>query len=177
MRLLALAAVSLALAGCGDEYYQTRYIPVSSESTYSAYEQAGWSGDREVYELPANPPAYGEMHRPRKDCLQPGQQFKPQTMAGITDEQHHDEIADVTPISATNDLSTGNPYPRPKDYPVAAWDEAKPAGAHEPTGVTQVGIDDRGPFPFRGSGTETIPANKVADWKDPEGWCIDQGQR
>jgi hypothetical protein len=165
--------LALTLAGCGDMAYQTRYIPVSAESVYSPAERATWSGDREVYELPANPPAIDELHRQRIDCATPGQRFKPPPMAGIEDSHRHKETADPSLVARLNDdPEPGSPWGPQKDYPVAAWYEAEQRGAREQIGLVPVGVGDTGPWPFRGSGTETIPASSMAVYRtDQIDWC------
>jgi hypothetical protein len=170
---ILLPALAVALCGCGNMAYQTRYIPVSAESVYSPAEQMTWSGDKEVYELPANPPAIDEAHRARVDCRTPGQKFKPVAVAGIEDRQKNKELADPSLIARLNDdPEPGSPFGPQKDYPVAAYYDAEQRGAREPIGLVPVGVGDQGPFPFRGSGTLTIPASPVAAYRtDQIDWC------
>lgn len=80
-----LVVAALLAAGCANrrEVYQARYIPTSGDAVFASYERARWKGDKEVFELPANPPGLEEDHRARMECQQPGPQFKPQTMLGI----------------------------------------------------------------------------------------------
>jgi hypothetical protein len=88
--LLALPALALALGGCSESlYYDTRYVPTDIESTYSVSARIGWSGDREVYELPAAAPDIENEQKARVRCTYPYQKFKPQTIAGMgLDEVH-----------------------------------------------------------------------------------------
>lgn len=88
--LLALPALLLALGGCSESlYYDTRYVPTDVESTYSVSARIGWSGDREVYELPAAAPDIDNEQKARVRCAYPYQKFKPQTIAGMGLDQVH----------------------------------------------------------------------------------------
>lgn len=164
-----LALASLGVVGCGDLYYQTRYIPVSSESTYSTAEQATWSGDREVYELPAAPPAIDGLHRERIECAKPGQRFKPQAMVGVGGEERHHRAGEPRAVAGVEDLSPGNPLPPAKGYPVAAWGDPDPKGARERIGQVPVGGKDTGPFPYNGESPN--PVRPVGGQDHDRGWC------
>ncbi len=174
--VVVLSAMLLAVTGCGDMYYQTRYIPVSADDSFSLHERMTWSGDKEVYELPANPPAIDTLHRQRVDCKTPGQKFKGQTMLGIQDPGLHPETADVVAVGALDKGPfPGAAYPPQKDYPVGVPGDPIERGAREPIGLIPVGDGERGPFPFRGSGTETIPAQPVGAYRDDQTfWCPPQ---
>ncbi len=88
--LLALPALALALGGCSESlYYDTRYVPTDIESTYSVSSQLSWSGDREVYELPAAAPDIDGEQKARVRCTYPYQKLKPQTIAGMGLDQVH----------------------------------------------------------------------------------------
>ncbi len=175
MALAAAAALCLvALGGCGDIYYQTRYIPQSAESVYSGTEQAFWTGDREVYELPANPPAIDELHRARVDCKRPGQSFKSQTMVGLTDpDRRYDGTGDAILVGALD----GGPAPAhgPLTIPktaVSAMGDDYGSGARPGIGAIPVAASDHDPVPFRGSGTNLAPKRVVAAYRDDQtDWC------
>jgi hypothetical protein len=169
---LALAAAAVALlAGCGDSmaYYQTRYIP-SSGDEYSAASQLSWQGDREVYELPAEPPAVDES-RPRVACKEPGEVFKGQGIIGLTDNAP--PYPDPNPpiaLARSGDESPAGALPPVKAVPVADWGELERVGAREPIGPTQVSATDQGPYPFEASGKNVEPLN-MAKTRDSDDWC------
>jgi hypothetical protein len=157
-----------ALTGCGDVYYQTRYIAPSAESLYSPAERVSWSGDLQVYELPSKPPAV-DSQRERKPCLPPNEMFKPQPMLGLQDHEHHLEYADLTDLSGWKDTAPRGPKPL-KAYPLYAWYDAPQEGAKEPKGPLPIGLMDNGPWPHHTS--EYSDAPKMADWRDDErNWC------
>jgi hypothetical protein len=172
MRSALWLAPTLLLAGCGDMYYQTRYIPVSAESVYSPSEQLTWTGDKQVYELPANPPALDELHRTRIDCKPPGQAFKPIAVVGIKDSERHREVGQPALVGGINsDPEPGLPFGPGKRLPVAAWMDADPQGARDRIGLIPVAGSDTGPFPFRGSG-RVDPAMPIAAYRsDQVDWC------
>lgn len=90
LRLPLLALPALLLAGCSESlYYDTRYVPTDIESTYSVSAQIGWSGDKQVYELPAAAPDIDGEHAERRRCAYPYQKLKPQTIAGMGADQVH----------------------------------------------------------------------------------------
>jgi hypothetical protein len=175
--LIALPLASivvLGLAGCGDVYYQTRYIPPSVDDVYSTSERMTWSGDRQVYELPANPPAIDDLHRQRVDCKRPGQEFKPVAMVGLADATaRYQGPPDGMIVGGINDGPLpGNALPPMKGLPLAAWGDDRGMGARENIGVNPIGDSDHGPFPFRGSGTTTIPPNPLSAYRDDQtNWC------
>jgi hypothetical protein len=167
--LLGCLAAVVVLAGCGDPYYQTRYIPLSAEAVYSPTERAGWHGDREVYELPAHPPAV-DSTRPRLACLEPDQAFKSQTMLGLRESDRVHDIADPEKIYAMGEETAAGPKPL-KDYRLYAWSDDQEPGAKEHIGIRPVGVMEEGPSPFYGE-LEHSDAPKVADWRDDESeWC------
>lgn len=89
-RAILLCAGLMVIAGCGDPsqraYYSTRYVPTSSESSYSASERAKWQGDLSTYELPAAPPDLDGEALARSECERPGPQFKSQRVVGVHGE-------------------------------------------------------------------------------------------
>jgi hypothetical protein len=96
---LALPALALALGGCSESvYYDTRYVPTDVESSYSLSARMGWSGDREVYELPAAAPDIDNEQKPRVRCTYPYQKFKPQTIAGMGRDEVH-STADIGEVA------------------------------------------------------------------------------
>jgi hypothetical protein len=171
--LMALPLI-LGLTGCGDIYYQTRYIPLSAESVYTGTEQAFWTGDREVYELPANPPAIDDLHRERVDCKRPGQSFKPQRIVGTYDpDQRYAGPGENTVVGGLDLGPTPSRAPAVmKKPPVAALGDDYGNGAREGVGVTPVWGVEHDPQPFRGSGTNLNPVRPVAAYRDDQtDWC------
>lgn len=166
-----LLAIAPLLASCGDAYYQTRYVPVSVEDTYSVAARATWTGDREVYEIPAAPPAI-DTERPRRPCLPPEQRFKPDPMLGLQESTHVHEVADVQPLAAMGDV-TPHGLPALKAPPIYAWMPAEGTGAHEPHYDHPVGVMDRGPVPFD-IDHRHADGPRIAGWRtDETDWCAE----
>jgi hypothetical protein len=169
-KLLVVIPVLLALGGCGDEYYQTRYIPPSSDACFSLSARATWYGDRQVYELPADPPAIGTDH-PRRDCLPPGQVLPGPTIAGLEYGTSHQEVGEVVAISGTSEPPLAA-LPPLKNAAIYGWEEAREQGAHEPIGLIPVGNSYLGPNPYRGQGTDTVAPVDMAKYRDDQrNWC------
>jgi hypothetical protein len=153
----AAAVAVLALAGCGDDaVYTSRSMPTSAEDSYSAGAKSFWSEDKEVYELPANPPAIDDLHRTRAACARPGQKMKPTTLAGVSD---------VRPAAMTRrepTLISGRSYQPdplplaalPDTVPVAGWHHESETGAREPLErLPLAGLENR-PASQKSSGTD-----------------------
>ncbi len=90
LRILILPVAALALGvlgtGCAErEQVKSRYVTTAVEDVFSPIDRAGWTGDRQVYEIPAAPPAVADLHRART-CKTPGQQFKSPTMFNLVEE-------------------------------------------------------------------------------------------
>ncbi len=167
--LLLLLPLVLTLGGCGDAYYQTRYIPASADAAYTVSERATWTGDRQVYELPAHPPAV-DLDRPRQDCLEPDQMFKPQPMLAIDETVHSREVADIQPMAGMADEVARGPKPLPH-YRLYAWNDDPGEGAKEHIGIRPVAAYDEGPNPIKASGRDHSDHPAMAAWNDPDGWC------
>jgi len=170
---LGLTALAmLMMTGCGDStvYYQTRYVPTSSDEAFSPASQLGWSGDREVYELPAEPPAVDE-DRPRIDCKQPAEVFKGPTIVGLTDSAP--AYPDPNPpiaLARTGDEELQAGLPPVKVLPIAKFGDPDVVGAREPVGVPPVASTDHGPFPVVSSGKNNPPLDLAAT-RDSDDWC------
>jgi hypothetical protein len=148
LRLLALLPIVL-LASCGGggrAYYQTRYIPTSSETTFSSFERSMWTGDLSVYELPAAPPNYGdEEPRVRDCCATPGPKFKPQTMVAYGGE--------VKGSSQSDQVEIGG------------WDDRQlPAGGFKTQPPTEIGTQGYRAY-ARGT-VESEPPTKIGQYDD-----------
>ncbi len=179
--LLFIGTVVLTLTGCGDSiYYQSRYAPTSVDDAYGAGSRWTWDGDKEVYALPANPPAVDDLHRTRQDCVTPGQKFKPTTVAmvewstqaggGSPEPYPAARMDDPTMVPIRGDLL---------DHPRFAMERPNPQGAHEPIVNPKVGMSDNTPQSTPGSGTKhSITPYPPAIYRSDEViWCLDTPRR
>lgn len=166
--LLCCLPVVLALAGCGDEYYQTRYIPPSSDSSFTLASRATWSGDKQVYELPPEPPAVG-VDRPRQDCIPPGGVIPDSPLVGIRDADGHFETGEVVTIAGTYDEPMHS-LPPDKQAPIYAYDDPHPPGPVVPIGAIPVAGTQQPPF--AGSSSQLIEPVPLASYRtDQTLWC------
>ncbi len=144
MRRLSLLLLPLLaiVGGCTShrEYYQTRYVPSSSEESYSSLARTSWKGDKEVFELPSQPAGTGDLHRQRRPCALPGPRFKPDAMVGT-----HDELAGHS--AASNDLMgamDSRPVPGRElgpqwAYPIGTMGNRPPGPVYPKTRPDQMG--------------------------------------
>jgi hypothetical protein len=175
--LVAFLALPL-LSGCADSlYYQTRYVPSSSEGAFSAGDRMFWTEESEVYELPANPPALAsnedDEHRQRVDCKPPGQQFKSNQVGsgGLTEIRGRSVVTNPQLAVMSNDLGLPRAPGPGKPTQMAGWHDEMPIGAREPAGILKVaGYEDR-PKSTPGSGIDTIEPNKMVTIGDETGYC------
>jgi len=161
----AAVAVILALAGCGgdDAVYTSRSMPTSSEDSYSQGAKSFWREDKEVYELPANPPAIDDLHRKRATCARPGQKMKPITLAGISDEVPASRSrAERTLVGGQSYQPDPLPLKALRDStPVAAWHYETVPGPREPLERFKLaGTEDR-PASQKSSGTDKRRENEA----------------
>ena len=161
----AAVAVILTLAGCGsdDAVYTTRTMPTSSEDSYSQGAKSFWKEDKEVYELPAHPPAIDDLHRKRSACGRPGQRMKPTTLAGIADEVPASRSrAEPTLIGGRSYQLDPLPLQAlPDRTPVAAWHYETVPGPREPLEQAKLaGYEDR-PASQKSSGTDRRRDNEA----------------
>jgi hypothetical protein len=181
MRLAPLvlpALVLCCLTGCANSvYYQSRYAPTSSSQSFGVGERIFWTEDKEVYELPANPPAIStdeeDEHRSRRDCLQPGQNFKaPQVASGGGTEIRGLGGANGPKVAAMADESGIHKAPGPGPaVAIAGWEDEARYGTRERTFLVPV-AGNQGPITAApGSGINRIPPNRVAGIGDDTGWC------
>jgi len=167
-RPLCCLPVVLALAGCGDEYYQTRYIPPSADASFTLASRSTWYGDKQVYELPAEPPAVG-IDRPRQDCIPPGGVIPDASIVGIRDTDAHVETGEVVTMAGTYEEPMHS-LPPGKEAPIYAYDDPHPPGPIEPTGAIPVAGTAQPPFP--GTYTQLIPPIPLAAYRtDQTLWC------
>jgi hypothetical protein len=178
MRLLAPAAALVLLAGCADSiYYQTRYAPTSSSGSFSLGERMFRTEDKEVYELPANPPALSteteDGHRSRVECRRPGQAFKSDPIAGVEgDEIHGNPDGSVTKIAVmSNDLELAKSPGPDAPQPLAGWHDEERYGTRERRDPPKVGAFEDRAQSVPGSGTKVIAPNKIAVMDSDPGWC------
>ncbi len=178
--LVTAAVASLGLGGCADNaYYQTRYTPTSSDESYSVTERMFWTEDREVYGLPANPPALatGETdgsddHRKRLECQQPGQRFKSlQVATGNGSEIHGTSLVDSPTLVAQGDEQSGRGPGPDRRLPIAGEYDAPVNGALDHREVIPVAVKNERSASVRGEGIDRRPAEVLVGTRDDEGWC------
>ncbi len=166
-RLVLLVPVLALLGGCSEDmYYQTRYIPTDIESTYSLSAQVGWSGDREVYELPAAPPDLDGTHRPRADCAYPYQKFKSDPIVGYADEHPRSstDIGLTNPGGYDDRVRPDGPRVGMQAPPVYATDGRPPYHSQVPetSDYKQAGLSDWRPHSVTSS--HEVEPQSVGGW-------------
>jgi hypothetical protein len=176
--LLALPVLALALGGCSESlYYDTRYVPTDVESSYSLSSRIAWSGDREVYELPAAAPDIDNEQKPRVRCTYPYQKFKPQTIAGMGLDQVHSstDIGEVAYGGFDDRIHPSGPTVPLHDAPYFATDSRPGAPGIPPAlGNPKVGGYDTRPR-SNTSILTTEPVPKV-DWNsNANPYCCGDG--
>lgn len=183
MRVSALfcaVVTTFALGGCADNaYYQTRYMPTSSEESFGAGQQLFWQGDAQVYDLPSHPPALAandidsdDAHRQRIDCAQPGPKFKAQTVAsGNGTEVRGRSSVDNLKVAAMRDDRTGVSLPPGPALPIGGTHGERELGAHDDRPQDPVAGTDTRPKSVRGEGIDRRPATPLSSMRDDEGWC------
>lgn len=174
---LPALAVVILLAGCGDSgaraYYRSRYIPTDVEASYRSVERQQWSGDPDVYELPAAVPALDGEHYARRECAVPGPRFKPQPIVGT-----HDEVRGSSDPTL-QDVGGWDPRPVPLGpigpdtrYRISAQSDAPPSGLPQRAFGQPASGWDRRPAPKRGP--NQIDANPIVGMRDPakDDYCL-----
>jgi hypothetical protein len=149
----------LALAGCGgNAYYATRGMPTSAAEAYAAPARWTLPEEREIYELPANPPAIDRDHTGVKN-RQPGQILPAQVMVGMADEPWSGVPTVESNRLARMDDVQGPPPLRPLKSlaEVSGWQQEQVPGAREPLGVPRVGTYQDAPASQPASGLDRIP--------------------
>lgn len=183
MRVAAItfAVVTLfVFGGCADNaYYQTRYMPTSSDESFSAGERLFWKEDAEVYDLPSRPPALAanevdadDDHRPRIDCAPPGPKFQPERVAaGNGTEIRGNSRVDGLKVAAMRDNQTGVALPPDSAIRIIGWHEERERGARDDRPQDPVAGYDTRPQSVRGEGIDRGHVDTVAGMRDDEGWC------
>lgn len=176
---VAALALVASLSGCGGDYlyYQTRYIPTSSEQSFSPSAQWFWTENKEVYELPSNPPALASVegqndHRQRVDCKPPGPVFKPEALAKYGKGQGNGRgEVDGTEMASMGQPSGIPPAPKARDpRALGGWGNDHQYGPDEVRPVRVVGLSDKLPqVPLYTDGT--IKPKPMATTGSDEGWC------
>jgi len=175
------AGAALILAGCGADrgeraYYRSRYVPENVDGTYTGIQRAQWKGDKEVFELPAAPPALDGEHYARVNCDKPGPQFKGQSMVGLGDEVRGNsriELADLGGMD-TRPVPVGALDPLP-GYAIGGMHDGAPRGVYNTTMPKQDIADmDRRPRVIAGSGTDVRepPVDAVIRDMDKDDYCL-----
>ena len=183
MRLAFFAcavATTFVLGGCADNaYYQTRYMPTSSEESYGAGERLFWTEDADIYHLPSHPPALAanevgadDDHRQRKDCAQPGPKFNSQRVAA-------GNRTDVTGRSSVDGLRVAvmreddsNPrIPANPATKMGGMHQERQIGAHDDRPQDPVSATESRTRSVRGEGLDRRPADTLSAMRADEGWC------
>lgn len=158
-RLLLIPLLLTGCAGGSREYYETRYIPTSGASTFSAAERAKWFGDRQVYELPAAPPDLDDENpaRPRVCARMPGPRFKAPTMVAYGNEVKGTSASDTTDVGGWDDrqLPTDGYMTQPSAVVGAMDYRTYHSGTVEHDQTTRVGAFDSRPRSTTGAGMDT----------------------
>jgi hypothetical protein len=169
-RLMFLIPVLAMLGGCSESlYYETRYIPTDIESTYSVSARASWSGDREVYELPAAPPDLASEAAPRQRCAYPYQKFKPVPIVSV----HPDDVHSSTDIGQVQYGSTDTrvhpsgptvPLHEPPNFATDSrpGEEGIPPALMNP----KIGMTDVRPHSTTGKETSAVPPVPYTGWNE-----------
>lgn len=156
-----VAGTALILSGCAEDrgeraYYRTRYVPENIDGTYTGIQRAQWKGDKEVFELPAAPPALDGEHYARVNCEKPGPRFKGQAMVGLGDEVRGDSRIELAAIGAmdTRPVPVGALDPLP-GYAIGGMHDGAPHGIYDTTMPKQdIAVMDSRPRVIAGSGTD-----------------------
>jgi len=169
-RLLPLAVVALALAGC-DPAVQARYQPTSVDEIFGAYSRVS-DVDPEVHELPGPPPALDNAEFAKRHCRPPGLQFKPTDMVGLRNDTAVVRTLEPTPLVAMYEPQLPSPPPGPA-HRIASWNQHQEVGAKEPIGtpIERVNLDP-GHSIYRNE-----PRLYGAYRRDVYAWCNDDANR
>ncbi len=176
--LAALLVVALAMAGCSSSgeraYYQTRYIPSSGDALYTASEKSRWHGDLQVYELPGNPPALGEEHRARRDCVQPGPGFPINGKVAYRDVPRGGGQVALQEAGGFDQRPARLQGPLTQEpHLIAKTADVTPAGLPQRNFRTDAGGFDGRPRP--GTGPDTGDAQAIDRMRDQDKWdyCLE----
>jgi hypothetical protein len=171
MPRLALLIPALALlGGCSESlYYETRYIPTDIESTYTVSARIGWSGDHEVYELPAAPPDIENDQAARVRCAYPYQKFKPYPIVAVHAEDVHSstDIGQIAYGSTDTRIHPTGPTVPLHEPPNYATD-SRPGEPGIPPALMnpKIGMTDVRPRSTTGAGTDAIPPVPYTGWNE-----------
>lgn len=127
--LLPLAALLAVFAGC-DPAVQARYQPTTVDEAFGPFSRI-YGVDEQVYELPAPPPAIGEIETRPRPCRPPGVLFKPMPMVATHEPVTSLHRNEPTLMAGWQEPPLSSPPP-PKPIPIAAWKFDEPVGAREP---------------------------------------------
>ena len=175
--LVAFLALPLLSSCANSVYYQTRYVPTSSEGAFSLGDRLFWTEESEVYELPANPPALAsnddDEHRSRVDCKPPGQPFKANQIGsgGLSEIRGKSSVSSYQLAVLSEDPGLPRAPGPGKPTPISGWHDEMLTGAREPAGLIPIAAYDDRPRSTPGSGINNIPANKMATIGDETGYC------
>ena len=170
---------SFVLGGCANNaYYQTRYMPTSSEETYSASQRLFWREDSQVYDLPSNPPALAseagadDDHRVRADCAMPGPEWKTDRLAAGNGAaiQGRSQV-DGVPLVSIHEERVGVPLSPERLAPTGGWHDERILGARDTRVHEPISGYDQRPIPVPGEGINRQSYGLVAGMRDDQNWC------
>lgn len=175
--LICAVVTTFVLGGCADNaYYQTRYMPTSSEESFSVGERLFWNEDSQIYELPSHPPALAanevgadDDHRQRIDCASPGPKFQsPRVASGNGTEVRGNSQVNGLTVASMRDDHAGVALPPGPATPIGGWHDERELGAHDDRPQDPVAGYDTRPKPIRGEGIDRRPVQTVAGMRDDE---------
>ena len=183
MRAAALTCAVMSmfvLGGCADNaYYQTRYMPTSSEESFGTGERFFWKEDAQIYDLPSHPPALAanevgadDDHRQRRECALPGPKLKSQTVAaGNGTEIRGQSLVDGLRVAAMRDDESNPRMPANPATPIGGWHQETELGARDDRPQDPVAGTDTRPMSVRGEGIDRRPVDNLSIMREDEGWC------
>ena len=173
-------ATTFVLGGCADNaYYQTRYMPTSSEESYSTGERLFWTEDAHIYDLPSHPPALAanevgadDDHRQRQDCALPGPKFlSPRVAAGNRPEIRGQSTVDGLRVAVMREDDSNPRIPANPATRMGVMQQERELGAHDDRPQDPVSATDSRTRSVRGEGIDRRPVDKLSVMRDDEGWC------
>ncbi len=169
-RLLPVAIVALALAGC-DPAVQARYQPTSVDEVFGMFSHVSGVDD-EVHQLPASPPALDVADLPPRACRPPGVVMKPTDLLGLREDRERRTTVEPIPLVAMYEPPLPSPPPGPA-HRIASWNQHYEVGAKEPiaTPIERVNLDP-GHSIYRNE-----PIRYGAYRRDVYAWCNDAANK
>jgi hypothetical protein len=174
LRLVPWLIGSAFLAGCGGGGVEAAARPIPNQGASFSWISGGGSGG--VYELPANPPAFEEDHRPR--TCRPGQPFKPTVIFAVDHEVVHPfNAGESRPLAVLDDWRPIGTDPR-RAPPALARADGDPVLLIPKVDRREVGATDPRPATVTGAPTDFRPPSTIGAYRsDEDWWCDPSGQR